>query len=218
MNNTIAVITGDIIGSTRLTPARRKALPQLLKDCFEEVRIGEKRGVVNKKFEIFRGDSFQALITKPRRSIVVALKVIAWLKMQRNRKREFKPEVRISIGVGSSGELTGRLKESNGEAFQISGRHLDEMKKEHQRLVISSHDEAMNKQLEMVNLLLNLLIRRWTAQQSEVIFYLLDDLTQTEIATKLKLSQPSIHQRARGANWRELEMTLEYFNSLFHDQ
>ncbi len=79
-----AVITGDIVASSRLEGEERKALLRLLKAIFAEVKRRE-RGLV-REFDIFWGDSFQRMVEDPRLALNISLhsaKVIGRLPWQR---------------------------------------------------------------------------------------------------------------------------------------
>lgn len=66
-----AVVTGDIVGSSKLKAIQRNHLLSALKSSFEAIE-NILPGEIFAPFEIHRGDSFQGVLSKPE----VALRVI----------------------------------------------------------------------------------------------------------------------------------------------
>jgi class 3 adenylate cyclase len=85
--NVAAILTGDIVNSTRLSPLQEKQLFELL-----------RRFVAQHKYEFFRGDSFQIYIDDPRDALQMAL-VCRSLAIELTENGE-RYDVRISIGIG----------------------------------------------------------------------------------------------------------------------
>ena len=210
----VAVITGDIIGSTAIRRSKQKdKFPLLIKECLNEVRKTEKK-TIKQPFEIFRGDSFQGVVTDVKRSVVIALKIKAGLIMRSGEIKRGVLDARISIGIGRINYQAKAIKESDGVAFHLSGKQLDEMKVKNDRLSITSDNNKINQHLELLSVLLGLITKRWTAQQAEVMYYLLNDKTQSAIAELLDVKQPSVFQRAFLGHKNELLKALDYFQLL----
>ncbi len=210
----VAVITGDIIGSTALRKGKQKdQFPLLVKECLNEVKKSEKKAI-QQPFEMFRGDSFQGIVTDVKRSMIVALKIKAGLIMRSGELNRGKLDARISIGIGRINYQAKAVKESDGVAFHLSGKQLDEMKIKNNTLSIISDNDKANQHLEVLSVLVGLVTKRWTAQQAEVMYYLLNNKTQSTIAELLKVKQPSVFQRAFLGHKNELLKALDYYQWL----
>jgi hypothetical protein len=110
-----AVITGDIVGSTKLTPGQ---LADVRKTLVEAVRAFPNK-CVRKGPEFFRGDSWQMLLDAPENALNLALLIQAELisKLQ--------VQTRAAIGIGVIANPEEALATSTGEAFTLSGRALE---------------------------------------------------------------------------------------------
>src|SRR5687767_2377547 len=117
----VAILTGDVVDSTKLLPARRGELSQLLKNVL---------GVVseNGTYDIYRGDSFQVQIPDPVQSLRKSVQIRCKLRQAFVQEKKPVIDARISIGIGAVTYQASRVAESDGEAYQLSGRTLDTMK------------------------------------------------------------------------------------------
>ena len=129
MNKKIyAVITGDVINSSRIEGDYTKVLLAISKDI---LKYQDPRFI----FELYRGDSFQALISEPEKALLMSFIIRSGLRRNTSSKKlESIWDARISIGFGKiknqSIDSTSKIGSLDGEAFVLSGRTLDAMKKE----------------------------------------------------------------------------------------
>jgi hypothetical protein len=200
-----AVLTGDIVNSTKLSPAAERRLTRLLGELLT--------GYLS---EFFRGDSFQVYVKKPEQALQLALlcrtAAISLLKED----SPFLPDIRISIGIGTVDPPVRSLKNAKGEAFLLSGRHFDAIGKSHQRLVIAAGNPLANEGLQVIADYLNAIFESMTAKQAEVIFRLLKGLTRQEVAAQLKKTKSTIHQLLTSGHWEEIERLLQQFKNIIH--
>ena len=122
----ICVITGDKINSKKHNP---KAWLKLLKAELDTI------GNSPKLWEIYRGDSFQAIINNPADAVMIAIKIKAALKSVRH------INVRMAIGIGDRTYNAAKVTESNGSAFVHSGGKFELLRKEKQNLAIKSDSD-----------------------------------------------------------------------------
>lgn len=201
----VAVLTGDLVKSRYIKDGDIETVITSLKETFIELN---KKLFSNKaSFQIYRGDSFQAIIPKPELALIAAIIIRSHLRAFESRykingKKSNKPinyvytDARIAIGIGSVSYIGDSVSESNGEAFQKSGYLLDRLKKENQRLGIDTPWENINKELVVESKLADAVISRWTANTAKAIFiHLLDKKNQSELAIILNISQPASHKR-----------------------
>jgi hypothetical protein len=209
-----AVITGDIVGSSKLTIKQRVHFLEILKTSFTNI---EKifPGIIRSPFEIHRGDSFQGVLSGPENalsvSIIIRVNLRESFKTQRRRKAL---DARIAIGIGSIDFLpNGRGTEGDGEAFRLSGPVLDEMKGD-RRLIIRTPQESIHEELDTECALLDALINKWSIEQVQAILCQIRGLTQKETAKELYISQPAVLLRLKGAGSWAYELFLERYNQL----
>lgn len=191
-----AVITGDIIGSSELIATEREKLLRHLKATFSGI---SKYILTDKEenFEIYRGDSFQGRIAEKEKALLVSILIRASLRrMSSNHKLDSQWDARIAVGLGEITQFGEKITESDGEAFQHSGRALDQMKKNDDRLKISCANEEWNEEWNVECILCDTIMKRWTTNQAEVIYpYLLRGLTQEKLAREIGISQPAVRKR-----------------------
>lgn len=220
----IAVITGDIVNSTEITIENRKIFYDSLINYFKEI---EDRYDVT--IEMFRGDSFQCIVNKIYNALQISLEIKTFIGSLMSETQavnlktkdksykaigQFRYNARISIGIGDIDFAHNSALTSDGTAFRISGRQLDEMKSKKQFLTIATDDEY-NKELQMESLLLDVIMRTNTIQQNEVLNKKLLYYTDQEIANMLNIKQPAVNQRLSLANWHAIDTMLKHFKSLY---
>ncbi|MCF8225808.1 MAG: hypothetical protein K9J30_08005 [Bacteroidales bacterium] len=213
-----AVITGDIVNSTHISDHGK--MIRSVKLIME--RMVEYGFVPDKKWEIFRGDSFQ-LVTEPLQALKAALTVRSGFRGGVYRfvsplvvedMLEDCIDVRLSIGIGGIGELSDPISESYGEAFTLSGKMLETITEEGLRLNIATPDEQLNTHFEMVCRLLNVIINDWSENSSQAIYRnLLVGETQRETADFLGIAQSSVQNRLKIGHIDEIHYLLSYFEN-----
>src|SRR6266702_2523812 len=112
-----AILTGDIVNSTRLEPAIEKGLIKALKDMLEPY-----------KHEFYRGDSFQVYLKNPVSSLHLALlcRTLA-ISMTDGQDESSLSDVRSGIGIVPVSLPVKDLGMAKGEAFLLSGRAFDKL-------------------------------------------------------------------------------------------
>ncbi|NTU53213.1 MAG: hypothetical protein HGA97_05835 [Chlorobiaceae bacterium] len=121
-----AVLTGDLVNSSRLTSELSRQAMQELKSA-STVFNATFPGAVHGEMDTFRHDSWQLLLDKPMLAFRAALFLRCVLKM--NSSANIKYDTRVSIGIGGvESVVENRISDSRGTAFTISGKGLDGMK------------------------------------------------------------------------------------------
>lgn len=198
------VISGDIIGSSLLKPAARKKLQQLL-DAFFSQAVIQWRDL---QVQQYRGDSLQAILTSNR---LAALRMVLMLQSYLI-KESYK--IRMAIGAGAINFKSGQVITSDGSAFQASGPYLDALAKSGEVISIAGSDDEFTNEWQVHSTSLNYIIERWTPSQAEAVYLQLQEHTQAVIAKKLKIKQPSVHQRLQGAGWPVVHKICSRFESV----
>lgn len=225
-----AVITGDIIHSTRMDEENRKLLSKVIAQFLKEL---EKAFKV--RSEMFRGDSFQCLVPKVEDALTVALLIKTRIRSlnpselhnvkAKGKTRKSKAvyfttwvfDARLAIGIGEVPKTVKDLATTSSEAFFLSGHLLDEMKSWKQSLGIDTLDKYSDE-LETEMLLLDNIIAKTTALQCEVIHWKLWGLSEIDIANKLGIGQSAVNQRSNAGSWNAIRMMVERFETIYENE
>jgi hypothetical protein len=200
-----AVLTGDIVNSTRLGLAKDKKLTHALLEIFE-----------GDKMEFYRGDSFQAYVKDPRHALRLALlSRTAAIRLFKDEGRVM-ADIRISIGIGKVVSPVKVLKTAKGEAFLLSGRQFDNIIKMNRRLAIISNNALANEGLQVIADYLDQIFFTMTGKQAEVVFEMLKGKTQKEVAGKIKRTKSTVHQRTLSGRWPEIESLLQRYENIIN--
>ncbi|MDQ6761734.1 MAG: hypothetical protein M3015_03785 [Bacteroidota bacterium] len=195
-----AVLTGDIVNSTKLTSSKERGLVKIIEQVLSPF-----------KYEFYRGDSFQALMKQPGDSLRIALLCrTAGISITDTTKAD----VKISIGIGEVKERVKALGAAKGEAFILSGRAFDELEKTSQRLVIVTANETANISFQVISDYINSIFSRMTPKQAKVIFELLKGGLQQDVVKRLKKSKSTISQHVSSGRWPEIEKILNQYQLL----
>jgi hypothetical protein len=212
---TYAVITGDIVDSSRFTGEERRHLLSYLKTALATPAQILGNNVMAFPFDIHRGDSFQGVLQQPTEALKAAVIVRAALRSSIKTTLSNTIDARIAIGIGSitlMPDVTGG--EGDGEAYRNSGLQLDLMMQNNRMLFVKTPDEEINKELNVECALLDTLINKWSAEQALAISEFLKGKTQQEMAETFNISQPAIGKRLISANVYALDLLLDRYNEL----
>ena len=208
----LAVLTGDIIGSSKLSVERLNRARAVVLKGARQFHSKSRKSVVGTP-EFFRGDAWQLLLKEPGRALRAALYIRALLSS------EIDVETRISIGVGSVDAIDrSRTSLSTGEAFTLSGHALDQMTGYFD--LSGALPERAGPLAGWFPAILHLssgLVRHWTRRQAEIVSLalLLDNPTHEQIARTLSppVSKQTVSESLAGAGWRTLLEALWAFEA-----
>ncbi len=221
-----AVITGDIIQSTRLPATHREAL---VKSIQQGLKTWEKDFQCRSEF--FRGDSFQCYLPHPHHALRLMLLLKTYIRSlnpsnaftltaKENPARSSSIilpsaviDARMALGIGEA--LAGKkLVTSGGMAFELSGHLLDDLKNRKQTLGIATAD-GYTDELETASILLDALLARASALQCEVLSYKLLGHHETAIAKALRINQSAVNQRSKLGNWNAIDAMLNRYENIY---
>jgi len=212
-NKIYAVITGDLVKSGKFGSDRGRAL-EILKESLNSLK-NFKRKNIGGISDIFRGDSFQIVISEPPFSLEIAIFLKAKLLSKTLNDKNI--DVRIAIGIGEIESFDEKnIQESDGEAFRLSGNALDNISK-YRRFSIKSNIDKSNKQLKFIASSIDSITRRWSTEQAEAVLLWLSGKTQTSISKKLGISQPAVNKRLLLAGHFTLKESFELFKFLLEE-
>ncbi|AEE22698.1 hypothetical protein Glaag_1748 [Glaciecola sp. 4H-3-7+YE-5] len=181
----IAVLTGDLVDST--------AMP--LEDYQLAVGIMEKylakcQARFSTQGEIYRGDSLQLIFKQPQHAMRAAIELRSLLFCAENTQQPL--GITLSIGLGEQLIDGNKPSVSQGSAFTLSGRGLDNTPSGH----ISLHHEstAFYDALVLATKFLDSVLYSHTQKQAQVLYHYLsmDFPTHTQLAKALSTSQQNV--------------------------
>lgn len=188
-----AIITGDIVDSTKLSMAERNIMLSTIDKIHELLSPA-----IDIKMEIFRGDSFQIGISNAKDSIRAALAIRAHLRSHRFEAAKTILDARIAIGIGTLDYESETLSTSDGEAYRLSGRLLDTMDKA--RLKVCTPWHNANEELQLATAFADDIVSSWTQNQSKIILSsLLTSKSHFELSQELGISRQMVDKSLRAS-------------------
>ncbi|WP_047245111.1 SatD family protein [Maribacter thermophilus] len=193
----IAIITGDIVNSENHPSSEWM---DILKEYFSRF------GPAPMNWEIYRGDEFQLKVTQEN-ALLVAIQIKAILKSIKGL------DVRMGIGIGLETYIGSGVSESNGPAYQRSGRKLESLKDSKVNLSIATGNEFYDRTLNLMLRLALDFMDDWSVVSAEIIALVLDEpnASQKEIAKKLGIKQSAVSQRLKRARLNLVLDLLDYY-------
>ncbi|MCC2589816.1 SatD family protein [Chryseobacterium sp. MFBS3-17] len=191
-----AVITGDIINSQSIQP-------EIWLKALHEV-FG---GADEKRWEIYRGDEFQYLLDDPAEAFSKSIEIKSKIKNIPGL------DVRLSIGIGGHDFLAPKVTQSNGSAFVNSGRNFERIKAEKLNLSICSDHPEFDEMMNLTFKWMSVGMDNWSVVSAEIvnIFIRDSDQNQEQVAQQLNISQSSVSQRLKRANYDLIAETDLFF-------
>ena len=209
----VGVITGDFINSTKGDDLWRREMLSIVDNV-----VGEMWGRFGAlQLEFFRGDSFQILVERPEKTLLVAVLIRAALCGRTSQDCPFIWDARMAIGIGDVAYRSDELAKSSGRAFIYSGRTLDMMKNE--RLAIKTDWECVNEEFSVSTPFADDIISNWTIKQADLVYdYLLFDVSQFRMAVERDMSAQNVSKILKAAKVELIKNYLLRFESLIYDR
>ncbi len=205
---TMAVITGDLIGSTEHPAETVDAAMQAIRSIAAEIGTWQTP-TSNTRFTRFRGDGWQICVAEPALSLRAALAIAATLRAD-----SAGINTRLSIAIDRAESLGSHdLSDAAGPVFQTSGRELDRMPKSARislaGLAISDRDQIIARQMFERS-------SRWTPQQAEAMALYLhpDNPTLHKIAKALGITAQAVNYRLGGGGATDLRANLQHWEEV----
>ncbi len=197
----IAILTGDIINSEGHRASEWMAI---LKEQLSEF------GKTPTDWEVYRGDEFQLKVS-PKQALRAAIHIKTRIKSIKDL------DVRIAIGIGTETYRADSVSESNGTAYQNSGRIFETLKEQKLNLAFSSGTEDFDHTMNLMLKLALDFMDEWTPVSAEVVAIALASpkMSQKEIAGQLNIQQSAVSQRQKRARLDLIFELLAYYEKTF---
>lgn len=211
----IAVITADLIDSSHYSKGVLEKVLNTLQEEFSHIARVYGEDMV--RFKIYRGDSLQGVIKNPEEALKIALQLKAAVnkihlkETKKSRTYSRLADLRMAIGIGTQDFEREAISESNGQAFQFSGRTLDDMKSESRKTRIKTAQEDINGEFNTSLFLLDIITDKWSTASAEVVYYLLAGLIEKEVAAEINISQSAVNQRKKASGWEAISVLLDRY-------
>lgn len=187
-----AVITADIVNSTKIEEAHRYLLVDELDNIIQDLKR-----LSSLRCEMYRGDSFQVLVDDVKYCLEIAVLIRLGLKKS-NLLKNGKLDARMAIGVGDVSYEHEQVILSDGEAFRLSGRTFDKLNK--RRLLIATNINDVDEPLNVMLAFIDELLEGLSYTQSIYLYdSLLYNMSQMELANVYHTSQPNIAKHLKSA-------------------
>jgi hypothetical protein len=212
------VLTGDIVGSSKLNQVERELLPKKILGASETLQ--ESFNCVPFQIRIFRGDSWQFIVSAPEKSLRVGL---MFRSLIRNSFQETPLDTRIGIGIGSIHFLPEEnLSSGDGEAFRRSGAALENMvrKRYLDGIFPERWDWPITELLREVLLWIDLQAQNWTPGQAGAVSGALLGRTQSGIAKQEfqgEITQQAVAQHLQRAGWAAVQSSVDLYERIIAD-
>ncbi|MFN4171495.1 MAG: hypothetical protein ACK4GW_07050 [Pseudorhodobacter sp.] len=203
MTDHIAILTGDLVGSTDAPAGRVSDTMILLAAIARE--IGP-----DCRFTRHRGDGWQMALTEPGDCLWACLYILARLRADPDALPS-----RIAAGIGAYHPTDATdLSTAMGPAFTASGRALDQMARG-QYLALSGKKTEIDRFRKLAFAFAEEHAIRWSKEQAEAMAHALhpDAPTQEQIAQALGISRQAVGLRLKAAGYHVLDQACLAFRA-----
>ncbi len=211
-DKTYAVISGDIVGSSKLSPSARAELPDMMKQASEELRLFLAQSVPL-GVDIYAGDSWQLLVSEPGD----ALRAAVFYRASIIAATEKRVDTRLVLALGKVDFVPGeRVSEGDGEAFRLSGRVLKETTGK-QEMRFAADGTPDSEQWDATFALMDVVVKRWSARQARAVLGALQGWSRAEIAAhgKPPIERQGVTRLLDVANWQTIKRVITVFARRF---
>ncbi len=128
--------------------------------------------------------------------------------------KSIRDEMTFDMQAAAISEHEDRIiRDSDGEAFQYSGRELDEMGK--RRLIVKTRWSDVNEELQVSTAFADEVISSWSVSQSQAVYQaLLYNISQKDIAHKFQKSAQNISKLLNAAKMNLVQMYINRYHNL----
>jgi hypothetical protein len=203
------VITGDIVGFSKLPMEKRQMLSHIMKEGSEALRKAFK-GSVPLEADVFRGDSWQLLISDAALSLRGGLFFRAYLRAAMGAG---KFDTRMAIAVGTVDFVPDdRVSRGDGQAYRHSGNALEQMTRG-SNMCFRFPRQEIEEPLDVLVHLVDALAMNWSEKQALAITGALQGLRQEKIGSLWKppITQQSVNRHLQRAGWFAVEKAVVFF-------
>lgn len=215
----VAVLTADVVGSSRYSPADRRQLDRVIRRAAVDVEHRFPDAIHTRlAFRITAGDEFQCVIADAPRALDIATYFRALAATG-----GLTPPVRLRASVGI-GEISTPKRENpyeeDGSAFLHARNGLVEITKSRSplretKLVTGARE--VDAAADAVLCLTDFIQRSWTVPQWEAVRWSLLGLTREAMARKLDVAHQNVTKRLLASGWPHFEVARVFLRDLIEN-
>lgn len=214
-SRTAVVITGDVVGSSRLDADQRTRLLEVLGVASRGVSdlLGPALPL---PVDVFRGDGWQLLVTEPHRALRAGLLFRSTLLAFVAPESRQPVDTRMAFARGRVDHLpSARVSEGSGPAFELSRNALADLGDVH--MGYRDHLEPGQDEWDLIFRLLDEFIRNWTARQARAVAGALRGWTQEHIGSlwEPSVTQPTVANHLQAAHWEAVLAAVDLYETHF---
>lgn len=222
-----STISADVISYTSLLEEEKRELETGIKELISD--LTNKYKEYSFFGRLVQGDYIECAIKSPIYALRIALLLKTYIKTfvfnktkgKRIRLKYFHEHgIRLAVAIAPLDNIDPEKGIIDGEAIYLSGRAIKNLSSsDKQKIVIKntmffcSHEKKIQDQFDTLFSLLDTIISKCSAKQSEIIYYKLLDLSEKEISEKLSKYQSTISQHSTAAGWLSIEKAVTYFEN-----
>lgn len=222
-----ATISADVVSSTELTLCVLSQLQSEIKTFVNQL-ANEYNGSWGR---LSKGDSVEIYIDRPQDSLRIALLLKTLIKKFKIDPKCLTPDVdkkrlnmfrtygvRIAIAVGDMRVANVQTDMMDGEAIYASGRAIERQRTSNKSKIVikntlffESSNGELTQQMNAYLGFLDVLFKRASERQCEVIYYRLLGMNEKEISQKMGIKQSAVNQHSTLFGWNAVEQLLKYY-------
>lgn len=222
-----STISADVISYTSLYEDEKRTLESGIKELITD--LTKKYQDYSFYGRLVQGDYIECALQSPKHALRIALLLKTFIKTYDFNKKNAKDirlkyfnqhGIRLAVAIAQLTTFDPINGIIDGEAIYMSGRAIKNLSTSNkQKIIIKQtmffcmNDKKIQEQFDTFFLLLDTLISKCSAKQSEIIYYKLLNLSEKEISIKLQKSQSAISERSTAAGWLSIEKLVTYFET-----
>jgi len=221
-------ISADVIAYTSLPEAEKRKLESGINLLLDKL----KKKYIKSTFygRMVQGDYIECALNSPEHALRIALLLKTFVKsFELESKKQggthikyFREHgIRLAVAVAPLDKLDPSNGIIDGEAIYLSGRTIKGFStSDKQKIIIKNTmffcmaDKNLQEQFDTIFTLIDTIISKCSAKQSEIIYYKLLDYSEKEISQKLGKYQSTISQHSTAAGWLSIEKAVNHFENV----
>ncbi len=203
-----AVLTGDLIGSTKAGPEAVESAMAMISDAARRFTA-----LCDTRFSRHRGDGWQIYCERGEFGFRLVVQIMARLASQPAALAS-----RISLATGATAPPLGSLASASGPTFEHSGRGLDSMRRGERLAYWTLGTEQSQPPFGFPSALLQYLdwqASRWSPEQAEAVALAFAPKAEPlkDLAQSMGISRQALQARLRGAGQAPIAAALKAFET-----
>ncbi|MDD5556860.1 MAG: SatD family protein [bacterium] len=211
-NRPIAVITADIVGSTRHDTKNREMLRRLVQRVLSKINKTYQKELVL-PITVTLGDEFQGVVSPPWKALTLADRLRGLMCCG---EKKLAVELYLSIGIAHGTikkKQESRMQE--GIAFYLSRRGIDALKESRfRRTKLLTQSEDIDEVADLILSYQDMILSSWTPAQWQAILMRDQGLILKHIGRGLGVAYQNIQKRLKAANWEYYMRGRSYLTDL----